>query len=277
MINNLIIGCLFLLCSISGHANEIDFPLETAPKRVNELAALQNGAKLFVNYCLNCHSANSFRYSKLRDIGLTDQQIRDNLLFTGEKTGDPMNTAMSSEDSKKWFGTTPPDLSVIARAKSSNRGSGTDYIYTYMRSFYRDISKPTGWDNIIFPGVAMPHPLWNHQGSQELVISQTHKLNSGIWERITTTFDQHGFSSTQKETIHNSSGKDSIHAKFIPVDKLKSISYDNDIADLAAFMSWMAEPEQLFRKRLGVLVLFFLGFFFLVAWRLNNSYWKYIK
>ena len=96
--------------------------MDKAPYRVNDMASLQNGAKLFVNYCLNCHSASSMRYNKLKDIGLTDQQIKESLLFTGEKVGDMMNVAMTAKDAKKWFGTTPPDLSVIARAKSVNAG-----------------------------------------------------------------------------------------------------------------------------------------------------------
>ena len=140
------------------HASSSSFPLDAAPKRVNSEAALQNGAKLFVNYCLNCHGAVSMRYNRLRDIGLTDEQIKQNLLFSGEKVGDMMTVAISPKDAKAWFGAMPPDLSVIARAK------GTDYLYTYLRTFYKDETKATGWNNMAFPSVGMPHVMWELQG-----------------------------------------------------------------------------------------------------------------
>jgi ubiquinol-cytochrome c reductase cytochrome c1 subunit len=135
-----------------------NFPLDKAPSRVNNEAALQNGAKLFVNYCLNCHGAVSMRYNRLRDIGLTDEQIKQNLLFSGEKVGDMMNVAISPKDAKAWFGAMPPDLSVIARAK------GVDYLYTYLRTYYQDDTKMTGWNNMAYPAVAMPNVFWELQG-----------------------------------------------------------------------------------------------------------------
>ncbi len=280
MVNNLIIGGIFFLCSLGsvGYASELEIFLEKAPKRTNELVALQNGAKIFINHCLNCHSASFMRYNKLKDIGLTSEQIKNNLLFTGEKIGDLMNTAISNEDAKNWFGTAPPDLSVIVRAKSNTHGaSGTDYIYNYMLSFYRDISKPTGWDNLVFPDVSMPHPLWNYQGPRKLVITKINKIGLKNGERIVTTFDQDGFSFVEREIIENFHGKENSYVKFIAADQEKSEAYESDIADLAAFMTWMAEPEQLTRKRIGVCVLFFLGILFIIAWKLNQSYWKYIK
>src|SRR5205085_615977 len=140
-------------------ANEETFPLDRAPER-NDIASLQNGAKLFVNYCLNCHSASSMRYNRLRDLGLSEDQIKNNLLFSGEKVGDLMKIAMRPEDAKAWFGTVPPDLSVITRARSSGAGTGADYLYTYLRTFYKDDSRPTGWNNMVLPNVAMPHVLW---------------------------------------------------------------------------------------------------------------------
>ena len=145
MIKKLIGAVAFTLACTAAYASEGGYPLDAAPNRVNDVAALQNGAKLFVNYCLNCYSASAMRYNKLQDIGLTDEQIKENLLFTGEKVGDLMHVAMRPEDAKRWFGTTPPDLSVIARAKSINAGpSGADYIYTYLRTFYRDTARATG-------------------------------------------------------------------------------------------------------------------------------------
>ena len=142
-------------------ANEAGPAWERFPKdRVTDLAALQNGAKLFVNYCLNCHPAAYMRYNRLRDIGLTDDQIRRNLLFAGEKVGELMTVAMSTRDAKEWFGAAPPDLTVVARSRAGANGSGADYLYTYMRSFYRDESRPTGWNNTVFPNVGMPNVLW---------------------------------------------------------------------------------------------------------------------
>src|SRR5450830_1836364 len=147
-------------------ANEGGVALDKAPDRSNNMAALQHGAKLFVNYCPNCHNASSMRYNRLRDLGLTEEQIKSNLLFTGDKVGEMMATAMKPADAKAWFGVVPPDLSVISRAKASGAGSGGDYLYTYLRTFYKDDTRPTGWNNLVVANVAMPHVLWELQGVQ---------------------------------------------------------------------------------------------------------------
>src|SRR5690625_2453970 len=145
------------------------YKLDRAPDRLTDMASLQNGAKLFVNYCLSCHSAQSLRYNKLTEIGLSQEEIENNLLFTSDKVGDLMTIAMTPADAEKWFGTTPPDLSVIARSRSQTMGpSGVDYVYSFLRGFYRDASKVTGWDNTVFPNVGMPHVLWNLQGERTL-------------------------------------------------------------------------------------------------------------
>ncbi|MDM9558563.1 cytochrome c1 [Bordetella petrii] len=282
MIKKLIGAVALTLTCTATYAAESGYPLETAPNRVNDVAALQNGAKLFVNYCLNCHSASSMRYNKLQDIGLTDDQIKENLLFTGEKVGDLMTVAMKPEDAKKWFGTTPPDLSVIARAKSINAGpSGADYIYTYMRTFYRNTARATGWDNLVFPNVGMPHALWELQGPRELTTVAMHEVTgqdgAKSWERVTTTYDAQGYSTVKTEPVADFHGHASVDAKFKALDPAKAAAYDNDVADLTAFLAWMAEPGQLFRKQLGVWVLLFLGLFLVVAWRLNASYWKHVR
>ncbi|MEI2415483.1 cytochrome c1 [Orrella sp. JC864] len=259
-----------------------DFPLERAPKQVNDLASLQNGAKLFVNHCLNCHSANSMRYNKLAEIGLSDEQIRDNLLFTGERVGDMMRIAMQPADAGKWFGTAPPDLSVIARAKSINAGpSGADYIYTYLRTFYRDASKATGWDNLVFPNVGMPHVMWNDQGPRELTRTEVRQAKaqdgSTGWERVVTTYDAQGYASVQREPLAGYKGHGSVEHRFKALDPARASRYEQEVADLTNFLNWMAEPAQLQRKRLGVWVLIFLGLFLVVAWRLNASFWKHVK
>jgi len=137
---------------------------DKAPVKTTDLASLQNGAKLFVNYCLNCHSAAFMRFNRLKDIGLTDQQIKDNMLFTTDKVGETMKAAIDPKQAKEWFGANPPDLTVIARAKAGHGGTGADYIYTYLRTYYRDENKATGWNNLAFPNVGMPHVLWELQG-----------------------------------------------------------------------------------------------------------------
>ncbi|GAB4215472.1 MAG: cytochrome c1 [Rhodoferax sp.] len=136
---------------------------DKAPDRSHDMAALQNGAKVFVNYCVNCHSAAFMRYTRLTDLGLTPEQIKQNLLLTGNKYGETMKAAIDPKQAKDWFGNTPPDLTVIARSRAGAGGSGADYLYTYMRTFYRDDTRATGWNNHTFPNVAMPHVLWELQ------------------------------------------------------------------------------------------------------------------
>ena len=138
---------------------------DKAPNRITDNASLQSGAKVFVNYCLNCHSAAFNRYNRLQDIGLTADQIKDNLLVTNAKIGDTMKAAIDPQQAKAWFGVNPPDLTVIARSRAGAGGTGADYLYSYMRGFYADDTKPTGWNNHVFPNVAMPHVLWEMQSS----------------------------------------------------------------------------------------------------------------
>ena len=230
------------------------YTLDHAPDRANDMSALQNGAKLFVNYCLNCHAAASMRYSRLRDLGLTDEQIKANLVLAGDKVGDLMTTHLSVKDAKTWFGVVPPDLSVIARAKASESGSGPDWLYTYLRTFYKDDTRPTGWNNMVFPNVGMPHVLWELQGVRTAEFAEVE--------------DEH------------ESGVKSIEFKKFNVVKpgtLTTAQYDSDVADLVAYLNWMGEPAQSTRKRLGVWVLLWLSMLSVLAWRLNASYWKEVK
>ncbi|MGY8527210.1 cytochrome c1 [Paracidovorax citrulli] len=226
-------------------AAEGGYPLEPAPVNTTDLFSLQRGAKLFVNYCLNCHGASMMRYNRLRDIGLTEDQIRENLLFTGDKVGDLMNVAMRTKDAKEWFGVAPPDLSVISRAR------GDAWLYTYLRTFYRDDTRATGWNNLVFPNVGMPHALWELQG-----------------QRAAKFVDQeeHG------QKVHKFVGFEQITP-----GQLSSVEYDGAVADLVAYLDWMGEPAQNQRRRLGVWVLLFLGVFTFLAWRLNAAFWKDIK
>ncbi|MBK9442333.1 MAG: cytochrome c1 [Comamonadaceae bacterium] len=160
---------LSLICVLglttSVHANVAGPAWDKAPDKITDMAALQSGAKTFVNYCLNCHSAAFMRFNRLQDIGLTPEQIKDNLLVTNGKLGETMIAAIDPKQAKAWFGVNPPDLTVIARSRAGAGGTGTDYLYSYMRGFYRDDAKPTGWNNHVFPNVAMPHVLWELQST----------------------------------------------------------------------------------------------------------------
>jgi len=227
------------------------FPAE----RLADQAALQRGAKTFVNYCLNCHSASFMRYNRLRDIGLTEQQIRENLIFTGVKVGDLMTASIDARDAKEWFGATPPDLTLVARSRADgSKGSGADYLYTYLRGFYRDDSRPTGWNNIVFPAVGMPHALWEMQGTQRAVFEEEKDAHDPA--KVTHVFK--GFETETPGTMSKA-------------------EYDATVADLVAFMTWMAEPVRSTRTQLGIGVLIFLAIFTVIAWRLNAVYWKDVK
>tara|TARA_S200000501_G_C20806660_1_gene736464 strand:+ start:569 stop:1333 length:765 start_codon:yes stop_codon:yes gene_type:complete len=245
---------LTLFLQITVFAAEGNFPLDKAPNRSNDINALQNGAKLFVNYCLNCHSASLMRYNRLKDIGLTDNQIRDNLLFTSDKVGDLMNVNLSEKDAKTWFGAVPPDLSVIARAKSSSQGSGSDWLYTYLRTYYLDETRDTGWNNLVYPNVGMPHVLWELQGTRK--VKYLEKNDPYDKSKKLLVFD--GFEQ-------------------ITSGKLSNVEYDSEIGDLVAFLDYMSEPVKNKRQRIGVWVLLFMGVLVFLTWRLNASYWKEVK
>jgi len=225
------------------------FPAE----KMTDTAALQHGAKLFVNYCLNCHSAAYVRYNRLGDIGLSEEQIKSNLLFTGDKVGEAMKVALDAKQAKDWFGAAPPDLSVIARARSAaGQGSGADYLYTYLRTYYRDDSRPTGWNNLAFPNVGMPHVLWELQGERRPIFEM--KSEHG---RETEVF-------TGRWEVTKAGALD-------------PRTYDAAVADLVAFLQWMGEPVQKTRVQIGAWVMLFLALFTVIAWRLNAAYWKDIK
>jgi ubiquinol-cytochrome c reductase cytochrome c1 subunit len=225
-------------------ASGADLVLDKAPDRSNDMAALQRGAQLFSNYCLNCHGAQSMRYNRLKDLGLTDVQIKDNLLLTNSKIGDTMKVALTPADGKEWLGASPPDLSVIARAK------GVDWLYTYLRTYYRDPARPTGWNNQASPNVAMPNVLWELQGTQ-------------IQKEVVTKIGEH-------EHTH--------HALEVTTPgKLNAAEFDSAVADLVNYLAYMGEPHQQQRKQIGVFVLLGLMVFAVIAWCLNQAYWKNIK
>ena len=224
---------IFLFISpLSFSAENIE--LSKAPVDLTDNLSLQRGAKIFTNYCLNCHSAKYMRYSNLQDIGLSAKTIKNDLLFTGNKIGDTMSVNMSMKDSKKWFGAAPPDLSVVARSR------GADWIYSYMRGFYRDPTRPMGWNNTVYVNSAMPHILWELEG-EKILNPKTKKLEK--------------FSS----------------------GKLNAKEYDATIADLTNYLVYMSEPDQLKRKKMGYYVIGFLLLLLFLTIKLKKEYWRDIK
>lgn len=209
--------------------------LDRAPVNLHDHESLQRGARLFVNYCLNCHAAGYMRYSRLTDIGLTEEQIKGNLMFASERPGETMAVAMTKSDGKAWFGATPPDLTVVARSR------GADWLYTYLRGFYRDDSRSTGWNNTVFDKVGMPHVLWELQGVQEMM------------------HDEHGHGGTLRLAQPGS---------------MTLAQYDSAMGDLVNYLTWMGEPAKTKRQTLGLIVLAFLAVFFVVSYYLKKEFWK---
>jgi len=244
-----LLSLLLTICSLTSVlANSDGIAWDRAPNKTNDVVSLQKGAKLFVNYCLNCHSAAYMRFNRLKDIGLTESQIKENLLFTTDKVGDTMKISMDPKQAKEWFGGVPPDLTVIARSRAGHGGTGADYLYTYLRSYYRDETKATGWNNLAYPNVGMPHVLWQLQGERKAVFETAH---------------EHG------HEVHVFKGFEQLTP-----GTMNSVEYDQAIGDLVGYLQWMGEPSQNTRVQVGVWVLLFLLVFTFFAWRLNAAYWK---
>jgi ubiquinol-cytochrome c reductase cytochrome c1 subunit len=215
--------------------------LEPAGINVNDMRSLQRGAKLFVNYCLSCHSAAYMRYNRLaEDLQLTEEVVMENMVFADKKIGETMSIAMDPEDSEQWFGKTPPDLSLAGRSR------GADWLYAYMRSFYQDESGR--WNNLILPNAAMPHVLWELQGIQKLVAGPDGDAGHGA-----------GGAGHLEVTVPGSMTAD---------------EYDEAMRDLAAFLDYMSEPAKLKRKNIGVWVILFLAVFAFLAYLLKAEYWR---
>ena len=209
---------------------------------LGDQASLQRGAQLFMNNCSGCHSLQYLRYSRMAsDLGLTEQEVMDNLNFTGGKIGDQVHVALTEDQAKQFFGKMPPDLSLIARVR------GTDWIYTYLKSFYLDETRPLGWNNTLFPNASMPNPLWQQQGLQHAVFGE----------------------------------KDAATGQ-VPVERLEvatpgtqnAAQFDQTVRDLTAFLEYASEPAALKRQGIGVWVILFLSFLTLLAWLLKNEYWR---
>ena len=225
---------------------------DKAPNKTNDMVALQNGAKIFVNYCQNCHAAGYMRFNKLKDLGLTEQQIKENLLFSTDKIGETMKVSMDVKNAKDWYGVVPPDLTLVARSRSDfGKGSGSDYIYTYLRTYYRDDTKPSGWNNMAYANTAMPHVMWEWQGERKPVYEATTEHGKKVsilkgWQQVTP-------------------------------GTMTPLQFDQSMGDLVGYLQWMSEPVQNNRVRIGVWVLLFLLLLTFAAWRLNAAFWKDVK
>ena len=221
--------------------------VERANNDVSNKASLQRGARNFVNYCLGCHSAKYVRYNRMAaDLGITEQQLIDNLMFTGARPYDTIRNSINADDAKRAFGVVPPDLSLVARSR------GPDYIYSFLRSFYADPAKPTGANNLVLPGTAMPHVLWELQGIQ-----------NAVWEG-------------QVDAQGNASKHFKEFELTVP-GRMNQHEFDSFVRDTVNFLDYIAEPVQLKRRSLGYRVTAFLIFFTLLAWALKNEYWKDVK
>ncbi len=208
---------------------------------VHDQAALQRGARLYMNYCVGCHSLKYVRYSQLAGgIGLTEKQVMDNLNFTGAKFGEPIVTAMPEADAEKWFGKVPPDLSLEVSAK------GADWVSAYLKSFYLDPATNSGWNNTVFPNVAMPFPLWQLQGEQEAVMNPP----------------ENGQPATVREL------------KLAHPGSLTPAQYDEAVRDLTTFLAYVSAPDELVRSHIGAWVVLYLVLFTLFALVLKKEYWK---
>ena len=250
---NLVAALLISLIPTVALAAGGNVQLEKVEINLNNKASLQRGAQLFVNYCLNCHAASYMRYSRMaKDIGLTEAQVVENMIFPADfskekagkpkKAGELMTVAMSGEDGKAYFGTAVPDLSVVARSR------GADWIYTYLKSFYIDESRPFGVNNTVFPNVGMPHVFWELDGLKKAV--------------KTKQTDEHGHES-EKVTFET-----------VVEGSMTAVEYDAAVTDLVNFLEYMGEPAKLQRYTMGVYVLGFLFLLFIVSYAMKKEFWK---
>lgn len=238
----LLSGPVLLLCSASlAAAATSSYPMERYEPSLSNLSSLQRGAKYFVNYCMGCHSASYSRYNRVaRDLRLTEDMVTANLLFTGDKIGDKMTIAMRHQDAQKWFNAVPPDLTLAARSR------GVDWIFTYLKSFYLDETRPNGVNNALFQHTAMPHVLWRLQGWQEPVFADR---QSGAHQSIQSL-------------------------KLVSPGALSAEEYDKAVGDIVNFLHYLAEPVRLHRHWVGVGVILFLLVFMMIAFFLKREYWK---
>jgi ubiquinol-cytochrome c reductase cytochrome c1 subunit len=233
-----------LLTPLAALAAEEGYRLDRSPNDPRDIVSLQSGARTYMNYCLGCHGLHLMRYDSLKALELTDEQIQDNLMFTAEKVGEPIAGGLPAKPAKAWFGVAPPDLSVVARSR------GADWLYTYLRGFYRDPKTLTGWNNVVFPNVSMPHVLWTLQGQRRLEIVES------------------------KEGEHHGV---QYHWSEISKGTQSPAEFDATVRDLVNFLVYVGEPNAVHRKPIGIVVLFVLGVLFIFAYLLKKEYWKDVK
>lgn len=243
--------------------------MKPANTRVDNIASLQRGAKLFFNYCIGCHSIQYMRYARIgEDLGLTEDQVMKNLNFTGGKYGETIHSSMPPEDAARWFGKAPPDLSLEARAK------GPDWIYNYLKSFYVDPARPVGWNNTVFPGASMPNVLWELQGVQHATFEPKEKKTEAC------SGEGDGCKNGQRETEHCKEGQTELdgkclaHLEVATPGKESAQEFDESVRDLTAFLQYVGEPAALQRTKLGVWVVLYLAALTFLAWLLKKEYWK---
>ncbi len=234
-----------LFGSPAAMASEGGVRLDAAPIEPTDVVSLQSGARTFANYCLNCHSASLMRWNRLVELGLSESQITDNLIFDGSKVGDLMNVAMTKKDARKWFGAAPPDLSVIARAR------GADWLYSYLRGFYRDPARPTGWNNTVYENVGMPNPMWQLQGERTRVEPKGDEGKEGHAGAIRA-----------------------VKYEMVKPGSLTPVQYDETVRDLVNFLVYMGEPAATSRKQIGIFVLLYLLALWPLAYLLKREFWK---
>lgn len=233
-----------LLVSVSAIAAE-GGNLQQSGTDLSDRGSLQRGAKLYMNYCSGCHSLKYLRYSRMgEDLGLTEEEIQANLNFTGAKVGEQVHVSMSEAQGNDWFGKMPPDLSVISRVR------GSDWIYTYLKSFYLDESRPLGWNNQLFPNASMPNPLWKLQGLQH---AEYGSPDPGTGDRPVTSL------------------------KITQAGDQDADAFSQTARDITAFLEYAGEPAALKRQSMGVWVILFLVVFTFLAWMLKTEYWRDVK
>ena len=217
-------------------------PVEQAGTDIGDRASLQRGAQLYMNYCAGCHSLKFMRYSRMaEDLGLSEEEVMENLNFTGAKFGETIGVSMPAGPATEWFGKMPPDLSVISRVR------GSDWIYTYLKSFYLDESRPLGWNNKLFPNASMPNPLWELQGLQH---AEFGPVDPATGERHVEGL------------------------KVAQAGRQSAQEFDQTARDITNFLEYVGEPAALKRQSVGVWVILFLAALTFLAYLLKQEYWK---
>ena len=256
-----LLGFILLAATLTVSAEEGGLYLEPAPARRLDVESLQRGARNFVNYCLGCHSAQYMRYNRLTDLAISEKDIRENLMFATDKVGSTMNSGISRADAIAWFGTVPPDLSVEARVR------GIDWIYSYLLGFYRDEKTVTGWNNLVFNNVSMPHALWKLSGVQKLV--ETEYEDEGKAEAAAIAVKGLALAERLNERKYV--------VKTLALDEpgtLRPVEYKAFVADLVNYLDYMGEPVRNERINIGIGVLIYLGILLMFAYALKRAYWK---